>query len=439
MSSAVDHVALAETGALELPRNDLGHVVAEHVAHGVLGADAASYVPLPESSMVSPGRTVPSRTTVAKMPSVGMTQLPTAFLMAQSLWHSLPIWVTSEDRSAPTRKRVPTGRVFSAEAPGVDVLCEGPGGEVHGGSRHAWCPRSPPPGGRPGRCQSPAWASPTMPWRQLEFGFPARGAWRSPFASLMIDGCHDCHSDPSSARIVAAACRRISPAGGCARCACPSAGPCTCRRWSVPPRTDGGKGLHLHPSDAGAGDLSQDLHPAGLLRQGRSVMSTPVRGTGWHMGMSSQQCLAAWMPATWATARTSPFFMLPLPDWRCRVSVEPRGLPRRPAARAEGGGLLRHVHHPGPALFVEMGQFRHGLSLRSRSCPGGVSLPPLGQMVPRRLWHGCPAGWRPPAPPRGGPGGDAPPALWRQGLQLAVRRHPDAAALGAEIAAHGAR
>ena len=34
------------------------------------------------------------------MPSVGMTHLPTAFLMAQSLWHSLPIWVTSTSVSA---------------------------------------------------------------------------------------------------------------------------------------------------------------------------------------------------------------------------------------------------------------------------------------------------------------------------------------------------
>ena len=41
------------------------------------------------------------------------------------------------------------------------------------------------------------------------------------------------------------------------------------------------------------------------------VMSMPVRGRGWHMGISSQLCLAAWMPATWATASTSPFFMVP--------------------------------------------------------------------------------------------------------------------------------
>ena len=41
------------------------------------------------------------------------------------------------------------------------------------------------------------------------------------------------------------------------------------------------------------------------------VMSIPVRGRGWHMGISSQLCLAAWMPATWATASTSPFFKVP--------------------------------------------------------------------------------------------------------------------------------
>ena len=28
------------------------------------------------------------------------------------------------------------------------------------------------------------------------------------------------------------------------------------------------------------------------------VMSIPVRGRGWHMGISSQVHLAAWMPAT---------------------------------------------------------------------------------------------------------------------------------------------
>ena len=59
------------------------------------------------------------------MPSVGMTHLPTAFLMAQSLWHSLPICVTSTSVS-PIRRWVPTGRplrsmpvvlIFSANMP----------------------------------------------------------------------------------------------------------------------------------------------------------------------------------------------------------------------------------------------------------------------------------------------------------------------------------
>ena len=44
---------------------------------------------------------------------MGITQEPVAFLMAQSLWHSLPIWVTSTTVS-PIRSRVPTGRVFSS-------------------------------------------------------------------------------------------------------------------------------------------------------------------------------------------------------------------------------------------------------------------------------------------------------------------------------------
>ena len=35
----LNDMSLAETGALELPREDLGHVVAEHLPHGVFGAD----------------------------------------------------------------------------------------------------------------------------------------------------------------------------------------------------------------------------------------------------------------------------------------------------------------------------------------------------------------------------------------------------------------
>ena len=59
---------------------------------------------------VSPGRTVPSSSTMVKNPSRGMTQSPTCWRMAQWAWHSFPSWVTSS-RTSPTRSRVPTGRV----------------------------------------------------------------------------------------------------------------------------------------------------------------------------------------------------------------------------------------------------------------------------------------------------------------------------------------
>ena len=78
------HMALAEPGVLVLVLDDLGQVVAEHMAHGLLGFDEL-HVSASRISISSPARTVPSLTTTAKMPSVGITHLPTAFLMAQSL------------------------------------------------------------------------------------------------------------------------------------------------------------------------------------------------------------------------------------------------------------------------------------------------------------------------------------------------------------------
>ena len=98
---------------------------------------------------------------MGEMPSVGMTHLPTAFLMAQSLWHSLPIWVTSTSVS-PMRRWVPMGRclrsmprvlIFSANTPAFREM-----GQTArmvstlSSARRLIC-----------RCQSPAWASPTMP------------------------------------------------------------------------------------------------------------------------------------------------------------------------------------------------------------------------------------------------------------------------------------
>src|SRR5699024_9826745 len=128
------HMALAEPGVLILSPNNLGQVVTQHMAHGLLGTDQLH--PLSSSEMMvtwSPGRTVPFRTTTAKMPSVGITQVPVALRMAQSLWHSLPIWVTSTSVS-PICRWVPTGRffrsmprvlIFSANTPGSRVGSRG--------------------------------------------------------------------------------------------------------------------------------------------------------------------------------------------------------------------------------------------------------------------------------------------------------------------------
>ena len=56
----------------------------------------------------SPDFAFPSVSTLTKIPSRGMTQSPAALRMAQSLWHSLPICVTSH-RAVPIFIRVPTG------------------------------------------------------------------------------------------------------------------------------------------------------------------------------------------------------------------------------------------------------------------------------------------------------------------------------------------
>ena len=64
---------------------------AEDVPYRVLCTDQLHSAASLMISTGSPARTVPSFRTATKMPSVGMTQVPAAFLMAQSLWHSLPI------------------------------------------------------------------------------------------------------------------------------------------------------------------------------------------------------------------------------------------------------------------------------------------------------------------------------------------------------------
>lgn len=76
-------------------------------------------------SISSPVFISPDSRTFTNMPSRGITQSPAALRIAQSLWHSLPICVTSHS-AEPIRSFVPTGsvctampstRIFSANAP----------------------------------------------------------------------------------------------------------------------------------------------------------------------------------------------------------------------------------------------------------------------------------------------------------------------------------
>ena len=138
------------------------------------------------------------------------------------------------------------------------------------------------------------------------------------------------------------------------------------------------------------------------------------------MGISSQLCLAAWMPATWATASTSPFFMVPSLIF-CNVSgamwISPGS-----HCPAVGDGLLRHIHHLGPALFIEMGQLRHGGQPPIWFMFRGVSLDRSARWwrsgfwrMPCRMASSSAWPWR----PRRG----IFPAV-EAALQLAVRRHP---------------
>ncbi|CAN3986845.1 Helix-turn-helix, partial [Dysosmobacter welbionis] len=134
-------------------------------------------------SISSPGRTTPSRTTTAKIPSVGITHLPTACLMAQSLWHSLPIWVTSTSVS-PIRRWVPTGRCFRS-MPSVLMFSANTPGSSGMGQLARMVSTLSSASREICRCQSPAWASPTMPWRNFSW-ISGTGCFCSPFRSLML-------------------------------------------------------------------------------------------------------------------------------------------------------------------------------------------------------------------------------------------------------------
>ena len=130
-----------------------------------------------------------------------------------------------------------------------------------------------------------------------------------------------------------------------------------------------------------------------MLQAWRASISTPVRSTvstwasiatksspiskltdtdptssGWHSGIMSDVRLAAWMPATRATDRTSPFFTSRLAI-AAVVSGRMKTLQR--ATSASVRGLFRgDVDHPGTAERVEVGerQITHVAPQVSRAC-----------------------------------------------------------------------
>ena len=154
----------------------------------------------------------PSRRTMAKIPSVGMTQLPVSFLISQSLWHFLPICVTSS-RVSPTRRRVPMGRdfsskprvrMFSAKSPGCRVRPRARILSTLSSASRLIC-----------RCQFPAWASPTIPWPHCTrmdgtscFRVPLRSLIHTAVTSAMSHSPFRWFPPPLSRRLSVPAVRR---------------------------------------------------------------------------------------------------------------------------------------------------------------------------------------------------------------------------------------
>ena len=100
---------------------------------------------------------------------------------------------------------------------------------------------------------------------------------------------------------------------------------------------------------------------------------------------------------------------------------------------AVGDGLVRHVHHFRPALFIEMGQFAHGSASNLVHVPGGVA-PALCQVVTLGLLGDAQADGILQLPTVKPPQVDFFPAV-QTAFQLSVRRYANAAALGAELVA----
>ena len=86
----------------------------------------------------------------------------------------------------------------------------------------------------------------------------------------------------------------------------------------------------------------------------RKLTSTEPTSSGWQSGMRSAVRLAAWMPATRATASTSPLVIAPR-----ATSEVVSGFMKHPApgdGPAVRGLLGRDVDHAGPAQRVEVGE-----------------------------------------------------------------------------------
>src|SRR5699024_216114 len=163
------------------------------------------------------------------------------------------------------------------------------------------------------------------------------------------------------------------------------------------------------------------------------AMSRPVRATGWHMGISSCVRLAAMIPATWATASTSPLATPPV-----RISAAVAGaMWTVPSATAVRKVLALSVTYTirarpwSPKWVSSMVLSSDPVHIPLRLAAAG-----LRHVVALRL-GGNP---RPDGPLQvqavEAPEGDLPGGV-EPGLEHTVRRHPDAVAPVTEPAAHG--
>ena len=116
----------------------------------------------------------------------------------------------------------------------------------------------------------------------------------------------------------------------------------------------------------------------------RKFTKTDPTSSGWHSGSRFGVCLAAWIPATRATASTSPLVMAPeaIRDGGLGLHVDPAAGDGPPVARLLGGD----VDHPGPSERVEVGELGRG---HVPQCMGrGPARPgrgPIGPPAARRV------------------------------------------------------